>query len=258
MRSFHEHTGRHAAALAMLTDARTTHPDAQPLHSTGPPPLIQPAGMRRPQNSFTPSGMLLKALLLAGAAPMAGVAARDGRPLDPPPSVLQGFGRLDLSRSLPLVGNAYGPIWNLQVLDWATVTAAGQSHTVSLASTGGPFIACLVWYDYPAAGPAAVTLVNDLDLQVTLTPLRGDPTEYFGNMGVGPDRLNTVERVAVANAPAGAAINVTVTAFSLPAAQLDLTRQQMFALVLLGKFKGTAQSPFNPAVKRPPPPPGTK
>ena len=28
---------------------------------------------------------------------------------------LQGFGRLDLSRSLPLAGNPWGPVWGLQV-----------------------------------------------------------------------------------------------------------------------------------------------
>jgi hypothetical protein len=49
-----------------------------------------------------------------------------------------------------------------QVFDWGTLHP-GQTFNVTVKSQGGPFIACLVWYDYPAAVSAAVSLVNDLE-----------------------------------------------------------------------------------------------
>ena len=47
-----------------------------------------------------------------GIAPSAN-AQYNGVPLDPPPSVRQGFGRANLGYSLPLAGSGLG--WNLQV-----------------------------------------------------------------------------------------------------------------------------------------------
>lgn len=47
-----------------------------------------------------------------GIAPSAN-AQYNGVPLDPPPSVRQGFGRANLGHSLPLAGSGLG--WNLQV-----------------------------------------------------------------------------------------------------------------------------------------------
>lgn len=38
----------------------------------------------------------------------------DGVPLDPPPSIRQGFGRAHLGRSLPIASNPSG--WSLQVV----------------------------------------------------------------------------------------------------------------------------------------------
>jgi len=51
---------------------------------------------------LAPSGALVKALLLGGAAGLEGFESDTGLPLAPPPSFRQGFGRVDLSRSLPL------------------------------------------------------------------------------------------------------------------------------------------------------------
>lgn len=90
------------------------------------------------RDAFSPSGMLLKAALIAGAAPMNGTSVNTGLPLAPPPNFVQGFGRLDLSRSVPLAGNQYGPVWALQVADMVEVEH-GNVHTFEgLLSTGGP------------------------------------------------------------------------------------------------------------------------
>jgi len=51
---------------------------------------------------LAPSGALVKALLLGGAAGLEGFEGDTGLPLAPPPSFRQGFGRVDLRRSLPL------------------------------------------------------------------------------------------------------------------------------------------------------------
>ena len=73
-------------------------------------------------NTF-PTGMLVKAVLMGGAVPMQGnvllpnTLGPDGKgqrlPLEEPPSIRQGFGRLDLSGPLPLANAPLG--WNLQV-----------------------------------------------------------------------------------------------------------------------------------------------
>ena len=58
-------------------------------------------------NKVAPSGALVKAILIAGATQMSGTTPSDnpdlnGVPLEPPPSIRQGFGRVNLGTSLPL------------------------------------------------------------------------------------------------------------------------------------------------------------
>lgn len=61
-----------------------------------------PGGTAAAANQYAPSGALVKAVLLGGAAGMDGFESDTGLPLAPPPSFRQGFGRVDLARSLPL------------------------------------------------------------------------------------------------------------------------------------------------------------
>ncbi|GIL56998.1 hypothetical protein Vafri_12273, partial [Volvox africanus] len=86
---------------------------------------------------FTPSGMLLKALLIAGSKSLeSGVARATGKLLGPPPDGYQGWGRLSMSGSLPLEGFT-DPRVRLQVLDRGQFTLPGQSVTVTgLVATG--------------------------------------------------------------------------------------------------------------------------
>lgn len=93
-----------------------------------------PSGAPRAQDRYaSPSGMLLKAVLVAGAAPVLGssllLEASDNKQaagqasLSMSSSLAQrfaGFGRLDLTHSLPLQGNFYDPAWNLQVGAYGT------------------------------------------------------------------------------------------------------------------------------------------
>lgn len=63
---------------------------------------MYPTGAPNPSNAFDPSGPLVKAVLIGGAAGLSGYEPDTGLPLSPPPSFRQGFGRLQLSQSLPL------------------------------------------------------------------------------------------------------------------------------------------------------------
>jgi hypothetical protein len=96
-----------------------------------------------------PSGVLLKALALAGASNMLG-NTEAGLPLEPAPSFRQGFGRLNLTRALPLGGGGGGggglpDGWRLQVVDLASLEE-GEAHTYCLRARGGaPLVAMLTW-----------------------------------------------------------------------------------------------------------------
>lgn len=69
-----------------------------------------PSGARAPSNAIKPSGPLIKAALLGGASNMIG-NSEAGLPLEPAPSFRQGFGRLNLTRSLPMRESG----WRMQV-----------------------------------------------------------------------------------------------------------------------------------------------
>ncbi len=71
-----------------------------------------PSGASAPGASYPPSGALLKAVLLGGASNMVG-NTEASLPLEPAPSFRQGYGLVNLTRSLPLAGNAGG--WRMQV-----------------------------------------------------------------------------------------------------------------------------------------------
>jgi hypothetical protein len=62
----------------------------------------------------------------------------------------------------------------MQVVDMVPIKE-GTAHTYRLTSRGGPFIAALVWYDYPADINAHTALVNDLDLLVEVSLQQGEP-----------------------------------------------------------------------------------
>ena len=63
---------------------------------------LYPTGAPIASNQYSPSGPLVKAVLIGGAAGLSGFEPDTGLPLAPPPSFRQGFGRLQLSQSLPL------------------------------------------------------------------------------------------------------------------------------------------------------------
>ncbi|BDA48884.1 probable serine protease/ABC transporter B family protein tagD [Coccomyxa sp. Obi] len=205
-----------------------------------------PSGVKLPANQFAPSGALVKAVLLGGAAAMDGFEIDTGLPLAPPPSFRQGFGRAHLGRSLPLQGSALD--WKLQVINMANLST-GQAHHYCLEGLGGPLSVTLVWHDYPAAISTSKTLVNDLDLTIRAAGLNGFP--FLGNGGgissdgkytFAPDHTNNVEQVSVPYLPPKQ-VAIEVRAFQT----FSIHGPQSYALAVLGKFSGTLASPGNPA-----------
>jgi len=174
-----------------------------------------PTGERTPRDGFEPTSALVKAALINGCEPMRGFTEL-GLPLEPPPSVRQGHGRVHVGRSLPL---APGPA-RMFAVDERSGIERGDAHSFCLfASVPGATDAewtaipddaelrvTLVWTDPPASLPSAgPALVNDLDL--TVERVDGD-TAVFG----GGDGLNNAERVTVPLVPGAASFVARVIA----------------------------------------------
>lgn len=194
---------------------------------------FHPQGSRGASRGFEPSGALVKAVLLNGATPLAGFEEWSGEAATEAPNSGSGFGRLDLSRSLPLAGlNRF----KVAYVNSASLNKTGASLSFKLKTAGAsaatPLRVTLVWYDYPADPAAGRTLVNDLDLTVVLKNKK-TAASYVGNGQV--DRLNTVERVTIDKPLPKASLTITVSAHRI----YSKVAGQPFALVVTGNFIGT-------------------
>lgn len=162
----------------------------------------------------TPSGALLKAVLLNGAVEMEGLSEL-GLPLELVPSFRQGWGLASVAQSVPLDDSM-----RLFVADNVSI-ATGETHRycvdVGADARGGTLRATLVWYDTQASPAARRTLVNDLDLEVV--PPKGGLGAAWG-AAPRPDRTNTVERTGVPWLSAGR-YEVVVQGHNVPVAAED-------------------------------------
>merc|ERR1719387_1140283 len=85
-----------------------------------------------PEEGTTPSGALIKAVIINGAVPLRGYA-QSGLPLEPPPSFRQGWGRVELASALPLPARPA----SLQVADWKNLRGTGAAHAYCLSVPEG-------------------------------------------------------------------------------------------------------------------------
>ena len=181
-----------------------------------------------PSDAFSPSAALMRAMLLASGQQLTGAGASAATW----PNNQQGFGRILLSKILPLPGDAF----DTEVVDNSAGLVTGQAMTYRFHVVPGAPAArfVLTWTDYPGTLGASKALVNDLDLQVTApngTVYRGN---NFGPFAQGQslpggafDTANTEEAVLL-KSPASGDWTVTVMGANVPVGP------QPFALVATG------------------------
>ena len=100
-----------------------------------------PSGEKTSADGFVPSAALLKAVMINGAQALKGFES-DGWPIDPPPSLKQGWGRIELAASVPLpssvnldVSHANTPT-NLIIVDDVDDKITGSSGTRAVRRRG--------------------------------------------------------------------------------------------------------------------------
>jgi len=184
-----------------------------------------PSGERTPDDEQTPGGALLKAMLLNGTRADAGFNV---------PSNSYGWGRIWLDNNLYFPGDPrYFRRWQF---DHANGLATGEANEFSLdVAAGEEFRVTLAWYDVAGALGSGVTLVNDLDLEVTAP----GGEIYRGNVfsaasqsddGGSFDRRNTVEQVLLPT-PAPGEYRIRVIGHAVPGSGEPQTDRQGYALV---------------------------
>lgn len=149
--------------------------------------------------SMNPSGSLVKAILLNGAQPVTG-----GVQVVPDGSVIgsvaeydnnQGYGRVNLLKSLPLAGEN-----NVQMRfmnDKGIRNGAKQEYSVDIDSSNGcssDLRVTLAWFDAPGSVGCTNCIMNDLDLYIE--EVNGSKT-FYPNGFTRRDKKNTVERIRV-------------------------------------------------------------
>jgi hypothetical protein len=152
--------------------------------------------------AFTPTGALLKAVLLNSTVDLTGVPGY--------PSDLEGWGVINLDRTLYFDGDVRKlAVWDVRHSVGLTPPLDARLHDLVVLDSAEQLKITLVWTE-PAPDPrtlsgpgfAGVQLVNDLDLLVTAP----DGKQYVGNdftngvstpNGTSEDNVNNVEMVVV-------------------------------------------------------------
>ncbi len=178
-----------------------------------------PTGTPTASNKTTPSGALLKAMMINSVE-----TDYFGRPV---PDTLVGWGRPKLDNVLYFPNDSL----KLWLVDYSAGLQTGKEYVkeITLVANKKPLRVTLVWTDYPAQSNASPALVNDLNLEVT------SPTGkiYMGNnfankvsvTGGSFDSKNPVENVFLTSPEIGK-WTVKVKANNVPSGP------QKFALVI--------------------------
>ncbi len=155
-----------------------------------------PTGVANIGDALTPSGALIKSVLINSAVDMTGIGGY--------PSNLEGWGRLLADNAVYFAGD----MTNLVVLDdvrnaMGLTTGEDGEYTVTVLGGSEQMRITLVWTDPPASAStgSGLALVNDLNLEV-VSP---GGQSYLGNFfingvsstGGTPDSINNVEQVHV-------------------------------------------------------------
>lgn len=160
-----------------------------------------PSGAANPADGFTPSGALVKAIMLNGAVDMTGISGY--------PSNTEGWGRVLLDNGLYFAGDARKLIVKqaFNNTDDALTTGNPVTYAFEVTDSGESLRVTLVFHDAPGAAGSGAPVVNNLNLTVT------DPNGnvYRGNVfsngqsttGGSADDKNNVEQVYLLTPPTG-------------------------------------------------------
>ncbi|KAF5827699.1 hypothetical protein DUNSADRAFT_196 [Dunaliella salina] len=208
-----------------------------------------PSGAKKAEDGFEPSASLLTAVLVAGASTMTGLALRNGLPLSLF-DVNQGFGLVDLSRTLPL-GGVTNADYNMKVWQRESFSNAGQSKSFKVTSNAQhPLVVSLVWLDLPGTPNSFPVLTNDLDLKIT-SP---SGSVAWGNQKVNGDRTNNIEKVVI-DSPESGEYTLVVIAHAINSNE----DPQLYSVAAVGGINPATEGitilspPPSPAPPSPPP-----
>lgn len=187
-----------------------------------------PSGAARAEDSFTPSGALIKGVLLNSAVDMTGIPGY--------PSTLEGWGRVLADDALYFEGDTrrlfVADVRNAEGLSTDEVV----EYPLSVASGEERLKITLAWTEPAATAGTSFASVNDLDLEVVAP---GD-VMYKGNVfgegrsveGGGRDDRNNVEQMHL-DAPSAGEYTIRVRATAVNQGT------QGFALIATGDIGGT-------------------
>jgi uncharacterized membrane protein len=180
----------------------------------------------RDVDEHEPSPAFIKAILINGAQPLPGYEY---------PGMVQGWGRVDLDKSLLETAN-YKIFREDQEVDLDTDAGSNVSSYWFMVKEDQPFKVSLTWSDVPGLVNSNKHLINDLDLEL----VDPDGNLYSGNSFVEgqseanttfkPDRLNNVEGILI-DEPMEGLWNLRIRAYNVP------QNTQNYALVVSGNIE---------------------
>lgn len=195
-----------------------------------------PRGQKTAADAYNPSGMVMKAVLLNGTNPL-------GAPSWP--NANSGWGRAWLDGNLWFKTTLTGGNDNRRLRIFERTQAAGlqtgdvNEYTISNVGAGQELRITLTWFDPAASAGAALTLINNLDLEVVAP----DAQVYKGNVfasgvsvaGGSADARDTVEQVRF-TAPQAGSYTIRVKATSVPGSGIPGSDTQGYAVAASGAF----------------------
>jgi len=144
-----------------------------------------------------PSSALIKATMIGGSRTLApgqyGTGTKQEIPFTTPNNV-EGWGQPEIVQMLYPEG-----LMIKLIDDISPDTGETNTYQITVEKAGLPLEIVMCWLDYPGTAGGAVTLINDLNLNV-VTP--GTNTLFPNNGSVDDDR-NTVESIHIASAGTG-------------------------------------------------------
>ncbi|MFA7322140.1 MAG: S8 family serine peptidase, partial [Dokdonella sp.] len=195
-----------------------------------------PRGVKTAADAYNPSGMVLKAVLLNGTNALGAPGW---------PNANSGWGRAWLDSNLWFKTTLGGGDDTRRLRVFERTQAAGmqtgdvKEYTINSVAGNAELRVTLTWFDPEAAGGAALSLINNLDLEVVAP----NATVYKGNVftsgvstaGGNADARDTVEQVRLTN-PAAGTYTIRVKATSVPGNGRPNSDTQGYAVVASGAF----------------------